>query len=261
MMEADSIKKFYDLRGCRALGSDRGSELKGYLRAPHDFVIAFIAFVIATSKINFPVALDLCCGTGLHSLELVKIGYNVLGLDISPKSIQAAEQYVRHNNATSQACFTVYDVNGVLSYNKDTFDLLFLSGSLYYLDVENVIRECKRVLKSDGAFVFIETSGDAFFMSLWRHLKSKFIDYRDEQTLNHLLRRSQFERILQTFPGATIRYFDCFTLAGVLFKKLPWLAEKWHRIAVPLDNFLLNRLGLYRLGFKCVIYGKMNGDE
>jgi 2-polyprenyl-3-methyl-5-hydroxy-6-metoxy-1,4-benzoquinol methylase len=37
--------------------------------------------------------LDLACGKGRHSVTLNKLGYDVLGVDLSPASIASANQY------------------------------------------------------------------------------------------------------------------------------------------------------------------------
>jgi len=36
--------------------------------------------------------LDLCCGTGRHSIELAKLGYAVTGLDISEELLRIAKK-------------------------------------------------------------------------------------------------------------------------------------------------------------------------
>ena len=41
--------------------------------------------------------LDLACGKGRHSIILNKLGYNVLGVDLSPSNIQYANQYQNKN--------------------------------------------------------------------------------------------------------------------------------------------------------------------
>ena len=41
--------------------------------------------------------LDLACGKGRHSIFLNKMGYNVTGVDISPKNIKEANEHKNEN--------------------------------------------------------------------------------------------------------------------------------------------------------------------
>ena len=82
----------YDRRGNDYL---KGSENSyGSQRAPIFISEPYIQAEKLIAKALVPGAnqqlLDLCCGTGLHSIYPAKIGFQVKGIDISPKSIEAA---------------------------------------------------------------------------------------------------------------------------------------------------------------------------
>lgn len=72
-------------------------------------------------------ALDLACGKGRHSLELSTYGLDVLGVDLSPNSIEHALQFKGEN-----LNFRVHDMRKPLG---QSFDLIFnLFTSFGYFD-------------------------------------------------------------------------------------------------------------------------------
>jgi SAM-dependent methyltransferase len=72
--------------------------------------------------------LDLACGKGRHSKTLNEFGMNVLGVDLSKKSIESAKSY---ENETLK--FEVHDMR--LKLNSITFDYIFnLFTSFGYFD-------------------------------------------------------------------------------------------------------------------------------
>ncbi len=96
--------------------------------------------------------LDLCCGSGRHSIVLDKLGYRVTGVDLSEKLLaeaQAAEPSGRirwiHGDMRSVPL-------------EETFDAvfnLFTSFAYFEADEENesVLREIHRLLRPGGRFV------------------------------------------------------------------------------------------------------------
>ena len=72
--------------------------------------------------------LDLACGKGRHSKTLQELGYNVLGVDLSQKSIADAQRWT--NNSLS---FKVHDMRAVIQGHS--FDAIFnLFTSFGYFD-------------------------------------------------------------------------------------------------------------------------------
>ncbi len=91
--------------------------------------------------------LDLACGKGRHAKYLNKLGYNVTGIDLSPKSIASATKF---ENETLH--FAVHDM--CLPY-PEKFDAVFnLFTSFGYFETENdnlrTIQSIKAELKPNG---------------------------------------------------------------------------------------------------------------
>jgi len=75
--------------------------------------------------------LDLACGKGRHASTLNSFGYKVLGLDLSPNSIQEAQKYANENLS-----FATHDMREVLENHQ--FDAVFnLFTSFGYFDDES----------------------------------------------------------------------------------------------------------------------------
>jgi SAM-dependent methyltransferase len=103
-----------------------------------------------TSYLNIPedgTILDLACGKGRHSVYLNRIGYNVIGLDLSPQSIASAKAY---ENDTLH--FDVHDMSKPYTQQFDVVLNLFTSFG-YFEDNEdnlNTIKAIKANLKPNG---------------------------------------------------------------------------------------------------------------
>ncbi len=96
--------------------------------------------------------LDLACGKGRHSLTLNKLGMNVLGVDLSEKSIEHAKKF---ENDTLH--FQVQDMR--CSIENQKFDAIFnLFTSFGYFENEqenqNVLNCISSMLQPEGLFVF-----------------------------------------------------------------------------------------------------------
>lgn len=95
--------------------------------------------------------MDLACGKGRHSMTLNKLGFDVVGLDLSSESIEFAKKF--ENN---QLHFDVHDMR--LVYKEDAYDAVFnlFTSFGYFKDpAENlaVFSAVKKQLKSEGVFV------------------------------------------------------------------------------------------------------------
>jgi SAM-dependent methyltransferase len=103
--------------------------------------------------------LDLACGTGRHSLELARRGYDVVGVDRTPSFIEKAKGEAEKDNLEVE--FVVEDMREYCRPNR--FDIVMnLFGSFGYFedpdDDRQVVRNMYASLRSGGKFL-IETAG------------------------------------------------------------------------------------------------------
>jgi len=113
--------------------------------------------------------LDLCCGQGRHSIELVRRGYrNVEGLDRSHYLIQRAKNSAKKENLGVR--FREGDARKT-PYGTDTFDSVMLLGNSFgYFETSDedlrVLKEVRRILKPWGKILLDVADGS--------HLKDNY---------------------------------------------------------------------------------------
>lgn len=100
--------------------------------------------------------LDLACGTGVYTLELARLGYDVTGTDLEPGMIEQAKEKALAAGLT--ASFAVGDMREPQALGL-TFDGLFCIGnSLSHLlsenDLKKALASMRQVLRDQGTAVF-----------------------------------------------------------------------------------------------------------
>ncbi len=96
--------------------------------------------------------LDLCCGAGQATRELVKHSQNVTGLDASPIAIRRAKQNV------PQAEY-VESFAEKMPFSDRQFDLVITNTAMHEMDAEQlqqIIQEVNRILTPAGQFIIID---------------------------------------------------------------------------------------------------------
>jgi demethylmenaquinone methyltransferase/2-methoxy-6-polyprenyl-1,4-benzoquinol methylase len=90
--------------------------------------------------------LELACGTGVLSSMLAGAGKNVVGIDLTFEYLCASRQKLW--TAVVQGTAEVLPCKG------ESFDAVVSSYLAKYVDIQNVVEECWRVLKPGGIAVF-----------------------------------------------------------------------------------------------------------
>lgn len=96
--------------------------------------------------------LDLCCGAGQATQELVKHFQNVTGLDASPIAIQRAKRNVPQANYVEAFAEK-------MPFSDRSFDLVTTSTAMHEMDsaqLQQIIEETYRILTPDGQFIIID---------------------------------------------------------------------------------------------------------
>lgn len=92
--------------------------------------------------------LDLGCGIGQYSKELMSYGYEVTSSDISDIALEKVKEF--NSNVIK------LDMKEKLPFSDNEFDLVFANLSIHYFsdkDTKKLMLEIKRVLKKDGLFI------------------------------------------------------------------------------------------------------------
>lgn len=156
--------------------------------------------------------IDLGCGKGRHSMLMNRLGFDVLGLDLSEENIRHNRQF--ESKAVPQLQFAVHDMRNeiypkVVSAKADAVFNLFTSFG-YFDDEEDdrrVFQSVRNALKKDGIFVLDFLNAEAVKHSLEPHtVKTKNgIDFNISKKIEggHVVKNIDFEA-----DGSEHHYFE-----------------------------------------------------
>jgi SAM-dependent methyltransferase len=108
--------------------------------------------------------LDLACGIGRHSIPLARLGYRVVGVDISPLYVEKAREYAAREGV--EALFVegdMLDVLGLLEKQApfDAIINMFTSHSYYGREGDvRTFSQLRRMASKNGLLVVLTVNGD-----------------------------------------------------------------------------------------------------
>lgn len=94
--------------------------------------------------------IDLGCGCGGDTLYLIERGYNVIACDCSEEALNIINKFLPEVKTIQM------DISKTLYFEDESVEVIIADLSLHYFNDEttkNIIREIKRVLKSDGRLI------------------------------------------------------------------------------------------------------------
>ncbi len=177
--------------------------------------------------------LELGCGTGYFTKELVKTEATIYAIDISPELIENAKTKIKSNNINfilGNACS--------LPFNDTTFDIILGSSVLHHLDINSAVKEIYRVLKKGGRIRFTEPNMLNPQIALQKNIpfiKKMMGDSPDETAffrwkIRKLLLETGFNNVkIKPFdflhPKIPLLLVNFMEKAGCVFEKIPILRE------------------------------------
>lgn len=115
----------------------------------------FNSIINKYKKTDGAVLLDLACGTGSISVEMAKLGYDVIGIDNSVEMLCIASQKNYENNLAIQ--FICQDMRNIDLYSSVDITICALD-SINHLnslkDVKSVFKKVSEFTELDGLFIF-----------------------------------------------------------------------------------------------------------
>jgi 2-polyprenyl-3-methyl-5-hydroxy-6-metoxy-1,4-benzoquinol methylase len=105
--------------------------------------------------------LDIGCGTGRHSIELTKRGYNVTGVDLSGDQIKRAEKKAIEAGVTID--FQIKDARDLPFENEFGLAIMLCEGGFPLMETDEmnfeILKNATKVLKSKGKLIFTTLNG------------------------------------------------------------------------------------------------------
>jgi ubiquinone/menaquinone biosynthesis C-methylase UbiE len=195
--------------------------------------------------------LDYGSGSGDKHFHLSSENVKIIGVDISSKSIEYANNYVIENGINAE--YVVMDCEK-MSFPDNNFDIVFDFGTFSSLNMQVAIKELCRVIKPTGMLICIETYGHNPFMKIKRWfnvLQGK----RTKWAASHIMKKNDWTKICNYFNNYEIQYYHFSVLFLPIFMKIlpKALGNIVLSIAENVDTKLLKIELLRKLAFKTVV--------
>jgi len=156
--------------------------------------------------------LDIGCGTGRHSIELAKRGYNVTGIDLSERMLEMAKQKAK--NAKVNAEFIKADAR-YLKFEKE-FDLALIlcEGGFCLMETDEmnymILQSASRSLKQKGKLILNTLNGlFPLFHSVKDFINSNSVDGRSKDNTFDLMTFRDKSIIEVTDDGGNSKKIKC----------------------------------------------------
>ncbi len=185
-----------------------------YLRQPYIFFAEKISNLVKP-QMN---VLELCCGDGIHTIDLAKTGAIITSTDIAENSIELARIRIEREGFRN-VTFEVADAEDLRNFRENSFDVVTCVGSLSYVDLDKFIHGIKRVLNKDGVFICLDSfnHNPIYRMNRYIHyLKGE----RSLSTLNRMPDITTIQIFNSRFKSVQVNYFGIFSFLGPVFQKI-----------------------------------------
>jgi len=131
-------------------------------------------FKLLSHLIEGQKVLEIGCGNGDLSLEIAKLGFDVIGIDISEPGICQAVELVQKENLDARAKFMVMDATS-LEFPDNSFDTVLIAEVLEHVrDSRKLLEEAVRVVRNGGRVIV--SVPDGLLIPFQGHLRVFFKD-------------------------------------------------------------------------------------
>lgn len=158
--------------------------------------------------------LDYGSGAGHDTVFLGGVAKHVVGIDISPVSVERSIGRAAEAGVVDKVEVLVMDAEN-MSFPDDSFDVVCVNGVLHHLDLDRALGEIARVLRPGGSAIFREATADNPLIHAYRkrtpHLRTAW-------ETEHLLTGSSAGVMRKYFGDVSVRFFHLAVLAAVPFR-------------------------------------------
>lgn len=109
-------------------------------------------------KMVKPQILDIGCGSGIPTIELARLNDGeVIGIDIDREELKKLNLRIEKGGSSNRVK-AIYCSIYKIDFPDEYFNILWDEGALHLLDLKKSLRECNRLLKSNGFLIIGETT-------------------------------------------------------------------------------------------------------
>lgn len=232
MQNTKRTKKYYDKYWAEYnIKEQEKSNLRKYQQEALSY--AFQSLKDHFGSLKNKKVLEIGPGKGYNLLQFAKLGAYVTAIDISKNSLNLSKELLARHNLSSKVKFIQMDAHN-LQFKKNEFDIVFLQTTLMHLDPLKVANQCKKVLKNNGIFLFIEPSAHNLLIKSYRSFFSKF-----KETKPDYLTYEQAIKISKLFKSWEIKGFYLFSFFCLIFDENSFLYNLSSSILKRTEEILL----------------------
>lgn len=218
-------KKFHNLR----FGEEK--KVSRYYKALENWYQDYLLYIV---EVDAKEILEI--GSGDESIAFELEGNNISSIDIS--DICIAKMRSKGLKNTKFICCDAHKTD----FEDASFSLVCGRGILHHLNLDLIIEEIKRLIKSDGKMIFGEPLSANPFINLYRKITPR-IRTKDEKPLSNGDIKKLAEKL-----NLSVHYYGFLTIAPTIVGKKP------NKTLFRVDNFILNRLKLGKwIAWACLL--------
>jgi ubiquinone/menaquinone biosynthesis C-methylase UbiE len=216
-----------------------------YLRSPYIFYVEQISNLIKPQM----RVLELCCGDGIHTIDLARTGAKITSTDIAENSIELARIRIEREGFTN-VTFEVADAEDLGNFPENAYDVVTCVGSLSYVDLDKFIHGIKRVLNKEGVFICLDSFNHNPVYSANRYV-NYLLGRRSFSTIKRMPKETTLSVFQNEFESFEVYYFGIFSFLG-RFLELVFNSSRSKLILNQLDiKFYKFRKYAFKVVFFC----------
>jgi SAM-dependent methyltransferase len=206
--------------------------------------------------------LDVGCGDGGNSILLALKGASVVGVDISPRAIEAANRRAAAHHVSERVTFVASPFEMFVPPNGERFDAVCGWAALHHLIpvLDSMLARMVSFTKPDGILMFAEP------IATWRWLRRLRLmlpvstngtpDERPLEKEEIIILSRHLPHLRIEYHNALLRVANRFFLRGRYEDMVPFW-RFWYDAIGRTDHFLLNNAGLHALASGATLYANM----
>lgn len=193
-------------------------------------------------------ALEFGCGSGGLSLIAAKLCKSVVGIDISPESVEVAKGRARDSGMDVR----FLEMDGeAMGLPDESFDLVFEGGVLHHVDLQKAVKEIHRVLRPGGRFLLVEALGHNLLIRWYRRLTPHL---RTAWETEHIIKMKDIAVFEEFFTIDELRFYHLATLLAVPLRGFAAMNRALD-VLEAIDRVVLRIPGIRRWAWQVVASG------